>query len=151
MSVANATPGRSLAYSATLSTSTTPAMLVPQWQTKTPTRGSSPTTSRSGGYSLSTVSVPRESARPVITCAAAAEAWATLSGMSLGSPNGPQTKTPSRVVSSGWNSCSSQKPCRLRSTPSVAGRLLRLARRLEADREHDHVERVSCSCPSSSS
>ena len=45
-----------------------------------------------------------------MTLAAAAEAWATESGMSLGSPNGPTTKTPSRVVSSGSNSCSSQKP-----------------------------------------
>ncbi len=66
-------------------------MFEPQWQTKTPTRGSTPTTSVSVGYSLSTVSVPRESERPVMTLAAAAEAWATESGMSLGSPNGPTT------------------------------------------------------------
>ena len=118
VSVAYSTPGSCLAYSATFSTSITPAMLLPQWQTKTPTRGSSPTTSLSAGYSLSTVSVPRESARPVITWAAAAEAWATESGMSLGSPNGPTTKTPLRLVSSGLNSCSSQKPCRLRATPT---------------------------------
>ena len=89
VSVANSTPGSWLAYSATLSTPMTPAMLLPQWHTNTPTRGSSPTTLRSAGYSLSTVSVPRESARPVMTWAAAAEACATLSGMSLGSPNGP--------------------------------------------------------------
>jgi hypothetical protein len=63
-----------MAYSAAPSTSITPAMLLPQWQTNTPTRGSSPLTSRSAGYSLSTVSVPRESASPVMTLAAAADA-----------------------------------------------------------------------------
>jgi len=95
----------------------TPAMFEPQWQMKTPMRGSSALMSRSTGYSFSTVSVPRESASPVITWAAAAEAWATLSGMSLGSPNGPTTKTPSRLVARGANSSSLQKPWRLSSMP----------------------------------
>ena len=117
VSVANSTPGSVCAYCATPSTSITPAMLLPQWQMNTPTRGSSLLTSRSVGYSLSTVSVPRLSARPVITWAAAAEAWATESGMSLGSLNGPTTKTPLRLVSSGLNSCRSQKPWRLRAIP----------------------------------
>ena len=92
-------------------------MFEPQWQTKTPMRASSSAMSRSTGYSFSTVSVPRESARPVITWAAAAEAWATESGMSLGSPNGPTTKTPSRLVAMGSNSSSLQKPWRLSSMP----------------------------------
>src|ERR1019366_10541784 len=43
------TLGSVLEYSTTEGTLTTPAMLVPQWQTKTPTRGSSPFTSLSGG------------------------------------------------------------------------------------------------------
>ena len=41
--------GKSFTYSTTLGTSTMPPMLMPQWQTNTPTRGSSSLTSRSGG------------------------------------------------------------------------------------------------------
>ena len=145
VSVANSTPGSVPAYSATLSTPMTPAMLLPQWHTKTPTRGSSPTTFFSAGYSLSTVSVPRESARPVMTWAAAAEALATLSGMSLGSPNGPTTKTPLRLVSSGLNSCSWQKPWRLSATPTwpAASCALRAGSRPTESTTRSY--RVSCS------
>ena len=94
-------------------------MLEPQWHTKTPTRGSSPRTSRSAGYSFSATRVPRESASLVMAMAAVAEACATESGMSLGSLKGPTTSTPSRDVSSGRYSSSWQKPCRLRAMPSL--------------------------------
>ncbi len=82
---------RVLAYSTTLGTSTTPAMLLPQWQTKTPMRGGCPLTSVSGGYSLAAINEPRASFSNASTLAAAADACITVSGMSLGSVKGPPT------------------------------------------------------------
>src|ERR1039457_1136299 len=78
-----------LTYSTTLGTSTTPAMLLPQWQTKTPIRGGCPLTSISGGYSLTVIREPLASLRSASTLAAAADACITVSGMSLGSVKGP--------------------------------------------------------------
>ena len=69
----------------------TEAMLWPQWQMNTPTRGGSSVMSRSQGYSRRWMSVPRDSASWSIAQAAAAEAWATDSGMSLGSWKAPAT------------------------------------------------------------
>ena len=76
---------------ATCSTSMTEAMLWPQWHTKTPTRGGSSVTSRSQGYSCCLIRLPRAGANWSMTQPAAAEAWATDSGMSLGSWKAPAT------------------------------------------------------------
>ena len=48
-SSARTTWGRVFAYSVTAGTSTTDPMLIPQWQTQTPTLGSLPSTSFSAG------------------------------------------------------------------------------------------------------
>ena len=128
-----------LAYSATLSTSMTPAMLLPQWQTKTPTRGSSPATSFSAGYSLSTVSVWRESARPVITWAAAAEAWATAVGDVLGLAERADDEHALAAGLERVELVQLAEAVAVEGDADVAGRLLRLARRLQAGREHHHV------------
>ena len=72
------------AYSLTPGTLTTPAILLPQRQTKTPIRGSSRRTSLGSGYSLRVTIVPRASARMPEAAAAAPLAWATVSGMSFG-------------------------------------------------------------------
>ena len=85
------TLGMPEAFPATFSTSMTEAMLWPQWQMNTPTRGDSSVTSRSQGYSWRWIMVPRAEASWSMAQAAAAEAWATDSGMSLGSWNAPAT------------------------------------------------------------
>ena len=74
-----------------LFTSMTEAMFWPQWQMNTPTRGASSVMSRSQGYSRRFISVPRAEASWSMAHAAAAEAWATDSGMSLGSWKAPAT------------------------------------------------------------
>ena len=51
---------------------------------------------------------------------AAALAWVTVSGISLGSWKAPATKTPGRDVSSGENRLVLQKPNSLSSIPSCA-------------------------------
>ena len=79
------------AFPATRSTSMTEAMLWPQWQMNTPTRGDSSVMSRSQGYSWRWIRVPRAGASWSMAHAAAAEACATDSGMSLGSWNAPAT------------------------------------------------------------
>ena len=48
-------------------------MLLPQWQTNTPTRGGSSETSRSGGYSGSVMAVNLAAARSLPSVAAAAD------------------------------------------------------------------------------
>ena len=78
------TLSRLLAYLTTLGTSTPLAILVPQRQTKTPTLGDSPVTSRSGGYSFSVTNVPRLSERSCADSDAAPLAIVTESGISLG-------------------------------------------------------------------
>ena len=89
LSSAWTTPGSDLAYSATLGTSRKPPMLDPQWQANTPMRGSSPLTSRSGGYSGIRVRVWRAGANKPAARDAAPLASMTDSGMSFGSRNGP--------------------------------------------------------------
>ena len=71
--------------------------------------------------------------------AAAADACATESGMSLGSAKGPQTRTPSRPVSSGLNSSSWQKPWRLRAMPSSPATSCALRAGSRPDARDDHV------------
>ncbi len=112
------TPGRLAAYSATAGTSRKPPMLDPQWQTKTPMRGSSALTSRSGGYATSRVQVQRAGATIAPAAAAAPLASTTDSGMSFGSRNGPTAKIPGRLVCSGWKGSVRQNPCSSSSTPS---------------------------------
>ena len=98
-------PAGSLAYSTTSGTLTTPPMLIPQWQTKTPMRGASSATSRSGGYDrLAAFRLPRASASSAEARAAAQLASITVSGMSFGSANAPATNTPGREVPAGWKS-----------------------------------------------
>ena len=77
---AQTTSGSVLANCTTRGTSTTPAMLEPQWQTKTPTRGVS--IPASGSTCGSSWKVRWE--RWASASEAAAPASATLSGMSLG-------------------------------------------------------------------
>src|SRR5210317_2608428 len=85
------TLGSDLAYSATAGTSATPPIFMPQLQTKTPTRGSSPATERSAGSSFTVVMVLRASTRGVAAAAAAALASITEMGMSLQSRKAPHT------------------------------------------------------------
>ena len=82
--VTNATPGCPLIAATTSSILTVEEMFVPQWQTKTPIRGSSPATSVSGGSSFLTTSVPRASASSAIAPPATALPCITVSGMSFG-------------------------------------------------------------------
>ncbi len=84
VSPANTTFLSPAAYSVILGTSTTPEMLIPQLQTNTPTRGSCPVKSSSGGRSTVLVSVQRAGARLAAAAQAEAEAWVTEPGMSLG-------------------------------------------------------------------
>ena len=65
-------------------------MFLPQWQTNTPTRGSWPVTSFSGGYSRRVVSVCLAPESRSIALQAAADASTTVSGMSFGPTKGPQ-------------------------------------------------------------
>jgi hypothetical protein len=65
-------------------------MLMPQWQTNTPMRGSWPQMSRSSGYSLVRVRLPRAGARISPAWAEAPKACMTVSGMSRGAWNTPQ-------------------------------------------------------------
>ena len=92
------TLGMSAALSATCFTSMTDEMFWPQWQMNTPTRGSSSVVSRSQGYSWRLTSEPRAGASCSMAQAAAADACATDSGMSLGSWNAPATYTPGRLA-----------------------------------------------------
>ena len=64
---------------ATSFTSTTLAMLEPQWQMKTPILGSSALTSCSGGKLSLAESVPLSEAMPSVALAAAPRPWATVS------------------------------------------------------------------------
>ena len=89
-SSACATPGRLLAYSVTAGTSTTPAMFMPQSQTKTPTRGCSALTSRWSGRVTLRVTLSRAGAREAPAAPAAALASVTELGMSLGPWKMPQ-------------------------------------------------------------
>ena len=91
---ATVTPGRVATYSVRAGTLMTPPMLMPQLQTKTPTRGSWPSTSRSGGSSLTFSSVPRAEASSSPAAAAAAEASITDVGNILGTLEGPTDKDP---------------------------------------------------------
>ena len=50
---------------------------------------------------MGVTSEPRDRATMASARAAAADAWATVSGMSLGPSRAPQTNTPGRVVSTG--------------------------------------------------
>ncbi len=84
-------------------------MFMPQWQTKTPIRGSSSDTSFSGGYSFTVVSVSLSEEIRLDALTAAPLACATLSGMSFGEENAPQTYTPGLEVSSGENVWVEQK------------------------------------------
>ncbi len=85
----------------TFSTSTVEAIFMPQWHTNTPILGSSSVTSCSNGYSLLVTSVSRAGDSNSMDMAAAALAWVTVSGISLGSWKAPATKTPGRDVFSG--------------------------------------------------
>ncbi len=100
---ANTTCGSVRACSTTAFTSTTPAMLTPQLQTKTPMRGSSAPTSTSAGVSTCRVRVLRPAAKSRPARLAAALASATDPGMSFGPWNTPQAKTPGREVATGKN------------------------------------------------
>jgi len=82
--------------SLTLVTSTTLPILMPQRHTKTPTLGSSPVVSLSGGKSFSTTLLPLAPARKAAADPAAALACTTVSGISCGPVTAPQTKIPSR-------------------------------------------------------
>src|SRR3989304_8486943 len=64
-------------------------------------RGSSPLTSRAGGYSFFATSVPLSLAIILMAFAAAPLACATLSGMSFGAENAPQVYIPGFDVSIG--------------------------------------------------
>src|SRR4030042_1636922 len=97
------TKGRVLAYSRTASTSTTLAILMPQWQTKTPTRGTSWETSRSAKTGFFLARESRAADGSSLAAEAAAEASITDWGMSLGPWKAPQTKTPGRLVDTGVN------------------------------------------------
>ncbi len=74
---------------------------MPQWQTNTPMRGSSPDISLSGGYSFKVESVPLAEEIKLPAFAAAPLACATLSGISFGEENAPQTDMPGLDVSTG--------------------------------------------------
>ncbi len=66
-------------------------------------RGSSLDTSLSGGYSFTVASVPLSEAIKLAAFTAAPLACATLSGISFGEENAPQTYMPSFDVSTGEN------------------------------------------------
>jgi len=109
--------GNVFAYSMTPGTFTTPPMLMPQWHTKTPMRGSWPETSISGGYSLGVASFPLSLATVAPARAAAPLPCATVSGMSLGDATAPLTKMPGTLVSSGPKVEVAANPCSLSLTP----------------------------------
>jgi hypothetical protein len=81
---ATTTLGRVSAYALTFGTSTTPPMLMPQWQTNTPMRGASPTISFSTGYSFFLTRLFLTGARRPMAVLAAALASITVPGISLG-------------------------------------------------------------------
>ena len=115
--MAKTTLGSVLTYSTTSGTFTTPPMLMPQWHTKTPILGPVPRRSASAGSVLSVTSVSRAGARIPPAQAAAPLASMTVSGMSLGPAKAPQTKTPPRLVSTGFSSRVFAKPCSSSSMP----------------------------------
>jgi len=92
--VARTTPGSFSMFLTTRSTSTTEAMFRPQWQMKTPMRGSSSVTSCSSGYVFFTVRVWRAEANSSIAMEAAPLACITVSGMSFGSWNARRRTRP---------------------------------------------------------
>ena len=112
------------AYTATDGTSTTRAILDPQRHTKTPTRGSCPLISTSGGYSFSVTSVPRASLITSAARQAALLALITDSGISIGISNAPATYMPSRVVIFGASSFVWQKPNLSSVMPNLSARSL---------------------------
>ncbi len=85
------TYGKVFAYSSTAATSTTLEILIPQWQTNTPIRGSASFTSISSGRSTVRVRVFRADARHAPAAQAAAEASVTELGISFASWKAPQT------------------------------------------------------------
>ncbi len=116
-SSAYTTFGAFLMYSTTDGTSTVEPMLIPQWQTNTPIRGSCPLTSISATGSSDLTRVPRASASRVPAPEAAALACMTAVGMSIGPWKVPHTNTPGREVSTGALVVVAAKPCWFRSTP----------------------------------
>ena len=112
------TPGSVQAYSATAGTSTTAPMLTPQWQTKTPIRGACPSTGISGTSWRDATIVPRAAPSSPLAQAAAADASATVSGMSFGPAKAPATKIPGTFVVSGARDEDRAKPKSSRPTPS---------------------------------
>ena len=67
-------------------------MFTPQWQIKTPIRGTSKSgTSRSSGSGFTTISLPRTSQMTEAASHAAPDACVTVSGMSLGDSAAPLT------------------------------------------------------------
>src|SRR4030043_1534784 len=82
-------------------------------------RGACPVTFFSGGYSLVLIKVPRTSERRDKTLDAAPPACITVSGISFGSVNGPQTNIPSLLDSTGLKGSVQQKPCSLSSIPKL--------------------------------
>ncbi|EKD34406.1 MAG: hypothetical protein ACD_75C02356G0002 [uncultured bacterium] len=84
------TSGSVAAYSSTALTSTTPAIFEPQWQMKTPIRGSSWEISFSSGKVATLVSSCLTGASRSATAAAAAEPSTTDWGMSFGPAIAPQ-------------------------------------------------------------
>src|SRR5512136_889145 len=94
-------------------------MLMPQWHTNTPTRESWEATSISSGSTGGTTSAPLDGATTDAALAAAAEADATVSGMSLGPVSAPHANTPGRDVSTGANTPARTNPCASGSTPAA--------------------------------
>src|SRR4030042_3904955 len=84
-----------------------------------PMRGACPVTSFSKGYSLTLIKVPRASQRRDKTLDAAPPACITVSGLSFGSVNGPQTNIPSLLDSTGLKGSTQQNPCSLSLIPKL--------------------------------
>ena len=117
--VATMTSGSLAIAAVTFSTSTVEAILIPQWHINTPILGFSSVISRSGGYSLFVTIVPRAFASSSMDIEAAALAWVTVSGISLGSWNTPATNIPGLDVSRGKKRSVAQKPYSFNSMPSL--------------------------------
>ncbi len=83
-------------------------------------RGSSPDTSLSDGYFFTVVSVPLSEEIKLAAFAAAPLACATLSGMSFGEGNVPQTNMPGFDVSTGEKALVWQNLYLLSSIPSTS-------------------------------